>query len=73
MTRRPSPEVQHYPRCLDPEVAAAVDALDGDAREFFEERAGIIEYDGGIPRIEAEEAALEQTRAWMASRPASAG
>ena len=67
MTRRPSPDAQRYPRCLDPEVAKAVDALDADAREFFEERAGIIEYEGGIPRIEAEQAALEQTREWLAS------
>ena len=34
-----------------------------DIRDFYEERAGLIEFDGGIPRREAESAALEQTAA----------
>ena len=64
--RRPDP--RGYPRCQDADVAAAVDAFDDDTREFFEERAAIIEFDGGSPRAEAERAALEQTREWLVER-----
>ncbi|SEQ49802.1 hypothetical protein SAMN04488038_10785 [Solimonas aquatica] len=53
---------------LDPDVAAAVAALDADAREYFEERAAIIEFDGGVQRIDAERRALALTRAWLARR-----
>ena len=31
-------------------------------REFYEERAGILEYDANMPRAMAEEIALEQTK-----------
>ncbi|KAB7623403.1 hypothetical protein [Alkalilimnicola sp. S0819] len=51
-----------FPVPIDPAVAQAVDLLGEDAREFFEERAALIEFDGGIPRIDAERYALEQTR-----------
>lgn len=30
-------------------------------REFFEERAGILEYEANMPRAQAEEIAMEQT------------
>jgi len=33
--------------------------LDEDERDRFEERAAIMEYDGGLPRAEAEQLALE--------------
>ena len=66
----PSPEHPLYPRCLDEAVATAVDAFDEDTRFWFEERAAIIEYDGGAPRIEAERAALDQTRQWLEARQA---
>lgn len=62
----PSPEHPSYPRCLDADVAAAVEAFDEDTRFWFEERAAIIEFDGGAPRIEAERAALLLTREWLA-------
>ena len=40
---------------------ATAEAIDADAREFFEERAGIAEYDGGLTREEAEAQAREAT------------
>ena len=42
--------------------------LDDDAREFFEERAAILEFDGGLPKSEAELAARELTLAFLARR-----
>ena len=42
--------------------------LDDDAREFFEERAGIMEFDGGLPRTEAELAAKALTEAYLERR-----
>lgn len=47
-----------YGQPLDSLVANAVDRLDADLREVFEERAGIIEYDGQLPRAHAECLAL---------------
>lgn len=52
-----------------------------DLREFFEERAGILEYDGGLPRPEAEReagritATLARNRRylWTSLRAALAG
>lgn len=35
-------------------------ALDPAAREYFEERAGILEFEGGMPRAAAEALALKQ-------------
>jgi len=43
---------------LDPLVADAVSKLDDNLREAFEERAGIIEFDAGLPRAHAECLAL---------------
>jgi hypothetical protein len=31
-----------------------------DLREYFEERAGILEYNGGLPRADAERATIDQ-------------
>jgi len=45
-----------------------------DAREHFEERAAIMEYDGGLPRVEAErlaEAEVRMAKAAIASPPAA--
>lgn len=42
--------------------------LDDDAREFFEERAAIMEFDGGLPRLEAEQAAKALTEAYLLRR-----
>lgn len=38
---------------------AEVEALNDNQRDFYEERAAIIEYDGELPRLEAERMALE--------------
>ena len=43
---------------MDPLVADLVRQLDANLREDFEERAGIIEFDAGIPRAHAECLAL---------------
>ena len=50
-----------YPRPLDAGVARLVERLDANCREFFEERAGILEFDAGMSRLEAERRALIQT------------
>ena len=47
---------------IDADVARAVARLNHGQREFFEERAGILEFDAGLPRAEAEREALAQTR-----------
>lgn len=41
-------------------VAATVEKLAPEQREWFEERAAIIEHDGQVPRGEAERQALAQ-------------
>lgn len=52
----------HYVQPLDADVAEAVALLDASEREAFEERAAIFEYDGGLPRCEAERRALDAVR-----------
>ena len=47
-----------YAPPLNPTVAAAVEKLPEGAREAFEERAAIMEHDGGLPRADAEREAL---------------
>ena len=47
---------------IDSDVARSVYQLTNGQREFFEERAGILEFDSGLPRAEAEREALAQTR-----------
>ena len=44
----------NYPTPLDPDIADWVTTLDENARELFEERAAIRQYDGGLSRLEAE-------------------
>ena len=44
-----------------PSCPITAEAIDADAREFFEERAAIAEYDGGLSREEAEAKAREAT------------
>lgn len=43
---------------IDPLVAALVDRLNDNLREAFEERAGILEFEAGLPRAHAECLAL---------------
>lgn len=52
-----------YTRPLSPSVAHWVERLDANAREFFEERAAIYEFDGGMSRHDAEVAAKAATEA----------
>ncbi|WP_374409344.1 hypothetical protein [Hydrogenophaga sp.] len=52
-----------YPIPLDAGVARLVEQLDDDRREAFEERAGILQFDARLPRLEAERQALIQTLA----------
>jgi hypothetical protein len=60
-----SPVSPVSPVPLDPEIAQWVTTLDDDAREFFEERAGIREFDGGIPRKDAEAEAQQDVLRWL--------
>lgn len=53
----------HHPVPLDAGVARLVAQLDDTRREAFEERAGILEFDARLPRLEAERQALIQTLA----------
>jgi hypothetical protein len=50
---------------LDPDIARWAASLDANAREFFNERAGIREYDGGLPREEAELEAMNDVLHWL--------
>jgi hypothetical protein len=54
-----------YPLPRDPEIAAWVISLDANARELFEERAGIREYEGGLSRQEAEAEARNDVLRWL--------
>ena len=56
----------NHPIPLDPDIAEWVAGLDVNARELFEERAGIREYDGGLPRGEAEYEARNDVLRWLA-------
>lgn len=53
----------HHPAPLDAGVARLIQQLDDARREAFEERAGILEFDAKLPRLEAERQALIQTLA----------
>ena len=50
-----------YTPVQDEALAHQVELLNRVAREFFEERAGIIEFDGGFSRAEAERRAYLET------------
>jgi hypothetical protein len=57
-----------FPVPVDPEIANWAASLDEDAREFFNERAGIREFDGGMPRQEAESEAQKDVLRWLSTR-----
>lgn len=57
-----------YNKPLDATTAIWVETLDDDAREFFEERAGIAEFDGGMSRLNAEQLAKALTEAYLERR-----
>jgi len=54
---------------LDPEIAEWFASLDDNCKEFFNERAGIREFDGGLSRQEAESAAQQDVRRWLNRQP----
>ena len=60
-----------YTSPLDGDLAKVVSALDEDAREYFEERAGILEFDGCLPRGKAERLAWKETQVYLERRLAS--
>lgn len=53
------------PEPLDKNIAQEVALLDGNAFEFFEERAAIMEYMGRLSREDAERKALIETRQYV--------
>ncbi len=53
----------HHPEPLSPDIKLFVETLDSNAREYFEERAGIAEFEAGMSRLEAEFFAMELTLA----------
>ena len=57
-----------YNTPLDAATAVWVETLDDDARKFFEERAGIAEFDGGMSRLDAEQLAKALTEAYLERR-----
>lgn len=46
--------------CIDPRLRLKVEALPEDLRYEFEERAGILEHEGGMHRATAEPEAYKQ-------------
>jgi hypothetical protein len=52
-----------HPEPLSLDVRQFVETLDINAREYFEERAGIAEFEAGMSRPDAEQFAMELTRA----------
>lgn len=57
-----------YKPPLDVELAMRVEALDSEAREFFEERAGIREHDALQSKAEAEAGAWTETLLFLEQR-----
>ena len=52
-----------FKQCLDPRIRLKVRALSEDKRVEFEERAAILEYDGGYSRALAEQKAWDEISA----------
>jgi hypothetical protein len=57
-----------FKQCIDPRIRQKVEALDEDKRVEFEERAAILEYDGGNPRLIAEQLAWNELAAILRRR-----
>ena len=49
-------------------LAEWLETLDDDAREYFEERAAILEFDGGLSRSDAEREAQKLTELYVSQR-----
>lgn len=60
-----------YTPPLAADVAQWASSLDNNAREHFEERAAIREFDGGLSRRDAERAAMEETICWLSRQSKS--
>ena len=45
--------------------ADALRRLDADAQEYFQERAAVRQYDGGLPRAQAEALAWQDLQRWL--------
>jgi hypothetical protein len=58
-----------HPEPLSPDVRQFVETLDIDARGYFEERAGIAEFEAGMSRAEAEQFDMELTQAHFKLAP----
>ena len=58
-----------YQEPLNTDVKNFVETLDINAREYFEERAGIAEFEAGMSRANAEQFAMELTRAHFKLAP----
>lgn len=52
----------------DPQMADVWKTLDDDAKEFFDERAAMAEYEAGLSRAEAEAMAMRLTLAYIQRR-----
>jgi hypothetical protein len=50
------------------ELTTWLEGLDDDAREFFDERAGIAQFDAGMTRLDAELAAKALTESYIKRR-----
>lgn len=50
---------------LDPDVANVIITLSDTGKEFWSERAAILEFEAGFTRQEAEAAALVETLRWL--------
>ena len=59
----------NHPEPLNSDVRQFVETLDIDAREYFEERAGIAEFEAGMSRADAEQFAMELTQAHFKLAP----
>jgi hypothetical protein len=58
-----------HPEPLNLGVRQFVETLNIDAREYFEERAGIAEFEAGMSRLVAEQFAMELTQAYFKLAP----
>lgn len=54
-----------YTAPTSPELAKLVEGLPQLAREYFEERAGILEYEAKYPRPQAEQLAWGEVQGFM--------
>ena len=59
----------NHPEPLNLDVRQFVETLDIDASEYFEERAGIAEFEAGMSRADAEQFAMELTQAHFKLAP----